>query len=50
MRSMFEASFTMAKLEYGEAIADYNEAVRLKPDDAGFLSDRGVVYARRGDL
>ncbi len=35
--------------DYDRAIADYNEAIRLKPQ-ANFLTDRGDSYNLKGDL
>ena len=34
--------------QYQRAIEDYNEAIRLKPDDADTYSNRGKVYFLQG--
>jgi len=31
------------------AIADFNEAIRLKPNDASAYNNRGLAYAAKGD-
>lgn len=35
--------------DYGKAIADFNEAIRLNPQDAVALNNRGNVWVRKGD-
>ncbi len=35
--------------DYGRAIADYSEAIRLKPDDASAYYNRGNAYRAKGD-
>ena len=37
------------KGDHDRAIADYNEAIRLKPDDAAVFNNRGFVYDKMGD-
>jgi tetratricopeptide (TPR) repeat protein len=37
------------KKEYDTAIADYTEAIRLKPDLAGAYNSRGDIYAEKGE-
>ena len=37
------------KGEYDRAIRDYDEAIRLKPDDADAYKNRGVAYNNKGD-
>ncbi|MCH9050323.1 MAG: tetratricopeptide repeat protein [Proteobacteria bacterium] len=37
------------KGEYDRAIADYDQAIRLKPDYALAFNDRGVAYYRKGE-
>lgn len=37
------------KGDYDQAIADYNEAIRLDPDDALTYIGRGDVYYSKGD-
>ena len=32
------------------ALLDYNEAIRLKPDDANFFRNRGITRHDKGDL
>ena len=39
-----------AKNNYGKAIADYTEAIRLDPNMAIAYRNRGVSHARKGDL
>ena len=36
--------------EYRRAIADYDEAIRLAPDEAGVYCNRGLSYLRMDDL
>ena len=38
------------KANYGEAIDDFNEAIRLVPDFANAFNNRGVAYRNMGDL
>ena len=38
------------RAKYGKAIADYDEAIRLKPDYASALNNRGLAYFSKGDL
>ncbi|GAB6392266.1 MAG: tetratricopeptide repeat protein [Treponematales bacterium] len=35
--------------EYDKAIADHTQAIRLEPDDAKHLIDRGLAYEDKGD-
>jgi tetratricopeptide (TPR) repeat protein len=35
--------------DYNLAIAEFTEAIRLKPDDADFYHDRGWAYLVKGD-
>ena len=37
------------KGDHDRAIADYNEAIRLKPDYAAVFNNRGFVYDKMGD-
>jgi tetratricopeptide (TPR) repeat protein len=37
------------KQEYDQAIADYTEAIRLKPTDAIAFYNRGQAYKAKGD-
>jgi len=37
------------KKEYDRAIADYNEAIRLNPQDAGFFNSRGDAWLDKKD-
>ena len=37
------------KGEWDKEIADYTEAIRLKPDDADAYYKRGVTYGEKGD-
>ena len=37
-----------AKRQYDRAIEDYNQAIRLRPDDAGAFNNRGSIYEARG--
>jgi len=37
------------KKEYDKAIADYDEAIRLKPDFAAAYYNRGYAYTKKGD-
>lgn len=37
------------KKDYDRAIADFSDAIRLDPKDAGFYSNRGTAYERKGD-
>ena len=37
------------KGEYDRAIADYTEAIRIKPDYAEAYRNRGVAYAEKGE-
>ena len=39
----------IAKGEYDQAIKDYSEAIKLKPDDAFAWYERGKAYAYKGD-
>jgi len=39
-----------AKGDLDRAIADYNEAIRLDPQDAADFNNRGVAYGAKGDL
>ena len=36
-------------MEYDKAVADYSEAIRLKPDYAEAFYDRGHAYEQKGD-
>jgi tetratricopeptide (TPR) repeat protein len=38
------------KANYGDAINDFNEAIRLVPDFANAFNNRGVAYRNMGDL
>jgi tetratricopeptide (TPR) repeat protein len=38
------------KANYGEAINDFNEAIRLVPDFANAFNNRGVAYRNMGEL
>jgi tetratricopeptide (TPR) repeat protein len=38
------------KANYGQAIDDFNEALRLEPDYASAFNNRGVAYRNMGDL
>jgi lipoprotein NlpI len=38
-----------AKGDHDRAIADYNEAIRVKPDYADAFNNRGVTYDHKGD-
>jgi tetratricopeptide (TPR) repeat protein len=38
------------KANYGQAIDDFNEALRLVPDFASAFNNRGVAYRNMGDL
>jgi tetratricopeptide (TPR) repeat protein len=38
------------KANYGQAIDDFNEAIRLVPDNANAFNNRGVAYRNMGDL
>ena len=38
-----------AKGDYGQAITDYSEALRFKPDDFWAYYDRGNAYSAKGD-
>ena len=35
--------------EYDRAIADFNEAITLSPDDAGTYYNRGIAYGEKGE-
>jgi tetratricopeptide (TPR) repeat protein len=35
--------------EYDKAIADYTQAIRLKPKEAVFYKNRGNAYSKKGD-
>jgi tetratricopeptide (TPR) repeat protein len=35
---------------FDRAIADYGEAIRIDPQSAGLLDDRGRVLVKKGDL
>jgi len=35
--------------QYQRAIKDYNEAIRLQPDDVDAYYNRGVVYLKQGN-
>jgi tetratricopeptide (TPR) repeat protein len=37
------------KGEYDQAIADFDQAITLKPDDAGTYSSRGDAYRKKGE-
>ena len=37
------------KGKYDDAIADYDKAIALDPNDAGAYTNRGVAYGRKGD-
>jgi tetratricopeptide (TPR) repeat protein len=39
-----------AKKDYDRALADYNETIRLDPDNAAALYNRGLVKQRKGDI
>jgi Flp pilus assembly protein TadD len=36
--------------DYKGAIEDYNEAIRLKPDDADAYNNRGIAKSNLGDM
>lgn len=36
--------------DWVEALADYNKAIEIKPDDADFYKNRGVVKQDQGDF
>jgi Flp pilus assembly protein TadD len=38
------------KGDQDKAIADYNEAIRLKPENARAYFNRGIAYQAKGDL
>jgi tetratricopeptide (TPR) repeat protein len=38
------------KANYAQAIDDFNEAIRLVPDNANAFNNRGVAYRNMGDL
>lgn len=38
------------KANYGQAIDDFNEALRLEPDYASAFNNRGVAYRNMGDV
>jgi tetratricopeptide (TPR) repeat protein len=38
------------KANYGQSIDDFNEAIRLVPDNANAFNNRGVAYRNMGDL
>jgi tetratricopeptide (TPR) repeat protein len=45
-----ERGFTyLAKKDYGHAIADYNVAIRLNPNNAKAFNNRGLAYQGNGD-
>ena len=39
----------LPKQDYDRAIADFTQAIRLKPDDAHAFCDRGAAYDAKGD-
>ena len=38
------------KAEYDKAIADFDEAIKLRPDYPNAFNNRGVAYRNKGDL
>ena len=44
------ASTWQDKNEFDKAIADYTEAIRLDPNDAGAFHDRGIIWEIRGTM
>lgn len=53
VRSIARVAHALALDRKGDlegAMADFNEAIRLNPDDSLALSDRGVLWREKGDL
>jgi tetratricopeptide (TPR) repeat protein len=45
-----EANALLRQRKYDEAIAKYDDVLRLKPDDYGPMNDRGICWENKGEL
>ena len=50
MPTTTEELFTLNSVSIRSAIEDFNNAIRLKPDDADTYFNRGFVYFNQGNI